>query len=247
MIKNLIVLSFMKKIKILFILMVTVLAVSCSSSSSETYDVIFYNLSKTDQQLFREEMSVGLDIVCLGDDYDTHKISHNDNIHVFALKDSLTNSKIDSVYIDYIYTTINGVEIETPMYYQSKSEFYFKYSIISMKTKTTDNDLKYTIISKEASDNVKPAPGKEACACYINFPMEELSFFSFAHLHKQSNDVLIKEMSNIVKSAYPDIPINEQAALGFFSQQKTYPFYKAFNYELSSGQKLRIMFRADVK
>ena len=248
MIKNLIVLSFMKKIKILFILMVTVLAVSCSnsSSSSETYDVIFYNLSETDQQLFREEISAGLDIVCLGDYYDTHKISHNDYIYVFALKDSFTNSKVDGILVNAIYSG-SGFEIETPKYYQSKSEFYFKYSIIPMKTKTTDNDLKYTIISKEASDNVKPAPGKEACACYINFPMEELSFFSFAHLHKQSNDVLIKEMSNIVKSAYPDIPINEQAALGFFSQQKTYPFYKAFNYELSSGQKLRIMFRADVK
>ena len=236
MIKKLIVLSFMKKIKILFILMVTVLAVSCSSSSSssssETYDVIFYNLSETDKQLFREEISAVLDSVCLGDDwYDTHKISHNDNIHVFALKDSLTNSKIDSVYIDYIYTTINGFEIETPKYYQSKTEFYYKYSIIPMK----------------ASNNPKLASGQEACACYINYPMEELSFFTLPFHHKQGNDVLIKDMSNIVKSAYPDIPINDQAALGFFSQQITNPFYKAFNYELSSGQKVRIVFRADVK
>jgi hypothetical protein len=235
MIKNLIVLSFMKKIKILFILMVTVLAVSCSSSSSssssETYDVIFYNLSKTDQQLFRDEMSVGLDIICLGDDYDTHKISHNDNIHVFALKDSLTNSKIDSVYIDYIYTTINGFEIETPKYYQSKTEFYFKYSIIPMK----------------ASNNPKLASGKEACACYINYPMEELSFFSLPFHHKQGNDALIKDMSSGIKSIYPDIPINEQAVFGFIYMKETNPFYKAFNYELSSGQKVRIVFRADVK
>jgi hypothetical protein len=88
--------------------------------------------------------------------------------------------------------------------------------------------------------------GEEACACYINFPMEELSFFSFPFQHKQGNDV-IKGMSDLVKSAYPDIPINEQAALGFISQQNINPFYKAFNYELSSGQKVRIVFRADVK
>ena len=73
----------------------------------------------------------------------------------------ITNSKIDSVYIDYIYTTINGFEIETPKYYQSKTEFYYKYSIILMK----------------ASNNPKLASGQEACACYINYPMEELSFF----------------------------------------------------------------------
>ena len=233
MIKNLIVLSFMKKIKILFILMLTVLAVSCSSSSSssENYDVYFVKLSETDQQLFLEEISAGLDVVCLGDYYDTHKISHNDYIYVFALKDSFTNSKVDGILIDATYTG-SGFEFETPKYYQSKSEFDFKYSIIPMKA--LDN-------------NTKLASGTEACAFYINFPMEELSFFSFAHLHKQGNDVLINEKSNIVKSAYPDIPINEQAALGFFSQLKTNPFYKVFNYELSSGQKVRIMFRADVK
>lgn len=233
MIKNLIVLSFMKKIKILFILMLTVLAVSCSSpsSSSENYDVIFYNLSETDKQLFREEISAALDIVCLGDDYDTHKISHNDYIHIFALKDSFTNSKIDSVYIDYIYTTINGFEIETPKYYQSKCDYDFKYSIIPMK----------------ASNNSKLASGQEACACYINYPMEELSFFTLPFHHKQGNDVLIKEMSSGVKSIYPDIPINEQAVFGFMSLKETNPFYKAFNYELSSGQKVRIVFRADVK
>ena len=217
---------------LVFILMVTVLAVSCSSSSSssENYDVMFVKLSETDQQLFQEEISAGLDIVCLGDYYDTHKISHNDYIYVFALKDSFTNSKVDNILIDAIYTS-NGFEIETPKYYQSKSDFDFKYSIIPMK----------------ASDNLKLASGKEACACYINFPKEELSYFSFPAYNQQGNDVIIKDMSNLVKSTYPDIPINEQAALGFFSQQKTNPFYKAFNYELSSGQKVRIMFRADVK
>lgn len=54
-------------------------------------------------------------------------------------------------------------------------------------------------------------------------------------------------MSNLAKSIYPDIPINEQAVFGFMSVKETNPFYKAFNYELSSGQKVRIIFRADVK
>jgi catabolite regulation protein CreA len=94
----------MKKIKILFILMVTVLAVSCSSSGSKT---IFFDLSETDQQLFREEISAVLDSVCLGRFYDTHKISHYDHIYVFALKDSYANAKIDSVLVHYIYTSIN--------------------------------------------------------------------------------------------------------------------------------------------
>jgi hypothetical protein len=51
----------------------------------------------------------------------------------------------------------------------------------------------------------------------------------------------------LAKSTYPDIPINEQAAWGFLSLQRRNPFFKAFNYELSSGQKVRIVFRADVK
>jgi hypothetical protein len=244
MIKNLIVLSFMKKIKILFILMVTVLAVSCSSSGSKT---IFFDLSETDQQLFREEISAVLDSVCLGRFYDTHKISHYDHIYVFALKDSYANAKIDSVLVHYIYTSINGFEIEIPKYYQSKSDFDFKYSIIPMKT--SDNDLKYSIIPmNNASDNnLKPGPGKEACAFYINFPKEELSFFSCPVYNQQGNDVVIKDMSNLVGYAHPDVSINEQAVWGFVSQLHRCPFYKAFNYELSSGQKVRIMFRADVK
>jgi hypothetical protein len=200
--------------------MVTVLAVSCSSSGSKT---IFFDLSETDQQLFREEISAGLDIVCLGDYYDTHKISHNDYIYVFALKDSFTNSKVDGILVDAIYTG-SGFEIETPKYYQSKSEFYFIYSIIPMKVS-----------------------GKEACACYINLPKEEVSYFTFPFENKQGNDELIKSMSNLAKSTYPDIPINEQAAFGFLSHQTRNPFFKAFNYELSSGQKVRIVFRADVK
>ena len=234
MIKNLIALSFLKKIKILFILMLAVLAVSCSSSSSssEDYNVVFVELSETDQQLFQEEISAVLDTVCLGEDYyDTHKISHNDYIYVFATKDSFTNSKIDSVLVHYIYTSINGLEIEIPKYYQSKSDFDFKYSIIPMKN----------------SDNSMLASGQEACAFYINFPKEELSFFSFPAYNQQGNDVVIKDMSNLVGYALPHIPINEQAVLGFFSQLNRCPFYKAFNYELSSGQKVRIMFRADVK
>ena len=222
MIKNLIVLSFMKKIKILFIIMVTVLAVSCSSSGSKT---IFFDLSETDQQLFREEISAVLDSVCLGRFYDTHKISHYDHIYVFALKDSYANAKIDSVLVHYIYTSINGFEIEIPKYYQSKSDFDFKYSIIPMNN----------------------ASGKEACAFYINFSKEELSFFSFPAYNQQGNDVVIKDMSNLVGYAHPDVSINEQAVLGFVSQLHRCPFYKAFNYELSSGQKVRIMFRADVK
>ena len=230
MIKNLIVLSFMKKIKILFIIMVTVLAVSCSSSGSKT---IFFDLSETDQQLFREEISAVLDSVCLGKFYDTHKISHYDHIYVFALKDSYANAKIDSVLVHYIYTSINGFEIEIPKYYQSKSDFDYKYSIIPMNN-ASDN-------------NLKPASGKEACAFYINFPKEELSYFSFPVYNQQGNDVVIKDMSNLVGYAHPDVPINEQAVLGFVSQLHRSPFYKAFNYELSSGQKVRIMFRADVK
>ncbi len=227
MIKNLIVLSFMKKIKILFILMVTVIAVSCSSSSSssEDYNVMFVKLSETDQQLFQEEISAVLDTVCLGEDYyDTHKISHNEYIFVYALNDSLTDSKIDNMSMNAIYASINASEIETPKYYQSKSEFYFIYSIIPMKVS-----------------------GKEACACYINLPKEEVSYFTFPFENKQGNDELIKSMSNLAKSTYPDIPINEQAAWGFLSLQTRNPFFKAFNYELSSGQKVRIVFRADVK
>jgi hypothetical protein len=99
----------------------------------------------------------------------------------------------------------------------------------------------------KASNNPKLASGKEACACYINYPMEELSFFSLPFHHKQGNDALIKYMSSGIKSIYPDIPINEQAVFGFINMKETNPFYKAFNYELSSGQKVRIVFRADVK
>jgi hypothetical protein len=91
------------------------------------------------------------------------------------------------------------------------------------------------------------ASGKEACAFYINFSKEELSFFSFPTYNQQGNDVVIKDMSNLVGYAHPDVSINEQAVLGFVSQLHRCPFYKAFNYELSSGQKVRIMFRADVK
>jgi hypothetical protein len=181
-------------------------------------------LSETDRQLFQEEISAVLDTVCLGDYYDTHKISHNEYIFVYALNDSLTDSKINNMSMNAIYASINASEFETPKYYQSKGEFYFIYSIIPMKVS-----------------------GKEGCACYINLPKEEVSYFTFPFEHKEGNDELIKSMSNLAKSTYPDIPINEQAAWGFLSLQRRNPFFKAFNYELSSGQKVRIVFRADLK
>lgn len=209
--------------KIFFILMLAVLAVSCSDSKEKEYDVMFFNLSETDRELFEKEIGVNERIYLL-DFYDTHKVSE---VAVWGLNDTLDEFRVDYLMTRLHLGTINGLEFDSLKFYEFKQGMEYSYSIVPMKG---SNDVTYVFYSKF-------------------FDGGRFSYVTLPYNAKLGYDEMIKDLSNATKDIYPNLPIEEQAFLATRANMVNgyAPFFSAFNWVLSSGQTVRVFFVGSLK